>query len=590
DEKSATVFEWLEDNCEVKDINLQDAVSELFTQYYQDGLYWVEAPIHYTPHEYQYHPINTGGTSRAIVIVNPGESKDSGSRSSESPPDAKKPIELWARIDDDYEDDLTPQPQEQQPLQNVNVSSRDTHDPFDDDEFNPFAPPSATDLEMLNGAHRSYHGATAAPANYPPPIFYSDGNYDGPDDDEYLSESTNLDIDMTPLEMLMQIIQDVDPEKIEKAFEKCNYDFERTLEALMASRKSSTQEIIVPFAGDVRSTQTCRHFLQGNCFRKDCWYSHDLDTTVCKFCRVREPSPPPVKQQPPTMDDFDFPSLSLSSSSGTNKGANKGGKTNGHHQGSKKKKKNNTANNGKNNDSVDTQAPKLEGKSKAKLPIPTMTTPAISYSATAAAAASKPLKPLQRLEDSEERSKAFKLEMAPSSIPWLETGSTLNGEYLKSRAQAIEYGKSRNRCFELATQAYLRNDGATAAKLSAQGREYNELMMATHRDASRQIFDSRNQSMIKSTSKSETWIDLHGLHIDESLAFLDEFMEKLEIECYSGTVYVVTGTGNHSSNSRAKLKPAIVDWLESWGYVWKEMSIDRVHGGVLAVQVIQGKA
>ncbi|ORZ13927.1 hypothetical protein BCR41DRAFT_280486, partial [Lobosporangium transversale] len=141
---------------------------------------------------------------------------------------------------------------------------------------------------------------------------------------------------------------------------------------------------------------------------------------------------------------------------------------------------------------------------------------------------------------------------------WLETGSALNNEYLRSRAQAIEYAKARNRCFELATRAYLDNDGAAAAKLSAQGREYNDLMMATHRAASRQIFESRNRTMVKSTGKGETWIDLHGLHVEESLAFLDEFMEKLENEVYTGTVYVVTGTGNHSANARAKLQPAII--------------------------------
>ncbi|KAF9173168.1 hypothetical protein BGX20_003934 [Mortierella sp. AD010] len=605
EEKSATIFECLEANCIVENVNLQDAVAELFTQYSLGGLFWMEAPIYaYTGSlEFQYHPTDTA--SRAIPIVRPEASEhtksEAGDRagSSEGGKPAGDPV-TWARIDDDDDEDYI-NPEAQQPN---GFLTRDSRDPFDDDEFNPFAPPNASDLEVLSGtrnmSYNGYHASTSLQSHYPPPIFYTDGSIE---DDGSFSQTTNLDQDMTPLEMLMQIIQDVSPDKIEKAFEKCGYDFERTLEALMAARKSSEKEIIVPFAGDVRSTQTCRHFLQGNCFRKDCWYSHDLDSMVCKFwlkgqclkgetcefnhfidtSRVREPSPPPVKQQPPKMDHFDFPSLSASAPN-KNKGPSKGSKSNG--EDSQKNKSSNG--NGKSNSPIDALVSQLEEKAKISSPPPAK--PTISYSATAAAAASKPLTPLQRAGDTEEQRRAFKLEMAPRSIPWLETGSTLNNAYLKSRAQAIEYGKARNRCFELANQAYLRNDGASAAKLSSQGREYNDLMMATHRDASRQIFNSRNQNMVKSTSKGETWIDLHGLHVDESLAFLDEFMEKLEKEVYTGTVYVVTGTGNHSSGSRAKLKPAIIDWLESWGYVWKEMSIDKVHGGVLAVQVIKGKA
>ncbi|KAI7817298.1 hypothetical protein BC939DRAFT_332927 [Gamsiella multidivaricata] len=616
EDKSATLYECLEANCAVANINLQDAVAELFAQYAQGGLYWMEPSIYAYSQpslDFQYPPATVA--SRAIPIIRPLDDPQQGRTGTNNGTKllnvdnmARDP-DSWARIDDDDDDT-----QAKTSASNGH-QLRDALDPFDDDEFNPFAPPSASDLEVLNGTRNipygSYHSATDLQPQYPPPVFYSsDESYGGGAlDDGSVSYLTNLDQDMTPLEMLVQIIKDVSPDKIEKAFARSGYDFERTLETLMAARASGGGELAMPFMGDIRSTQTCRHFLQGNCFRKDCWYSHDLDLMVCKFwlkgqclkgetcefnhfidtSRVTETPPPPVKQQPPTMDDFDFPSLSASTASSKNKGSAKVNKGNG--QSDSKKNKNNKNSNGNGESSsvaVDALATQLE--EKAKVSSPPLAKPTISYSATAAAAASKPLTPLQRADDAEEQRRAFKLEMAPSSIPWLETGSTLNNEYLKSRAQAIEYGKARNRCFELATQAYLRNDGATAAKLSFQGREYNDLMMATHREASRQIFNSRNQEMIKSTAKGETWIDLHGLHVDESLAFLDEFMEKLEKEVYTGTVYVVTGTGNHSSNSRAKVKPAIIDWLESWDYVWKEMSLDKVHGGVLAVQVIKGKS
>ncbi|KAI8351559.1 hypothetical protein B0O80DRAFT_499951, partial [Mortierella sp. GBAus27b] len=479
EDKSATVYECLEENCVIETVNLQDAVAELFAQYAQGGLYWMEAPLYPYPSaalDFQYQPTTKG--SRAIPIVRPPEDNDeagagnkSGVKSFKADNKAMSP-ELWARIDDD------------DPIGPADSSNghgiRDALDPFDDDEFNPFAPPSAADLEMLNGtrniSYGGYHTATEVRPQYPPPIFYSaDGGYsadagtDAADDSS--DQSGNLDQDMTPLEMLVLVIQDVSPDKIEKAFAKSGYDFERTLETLTAAR-SSGSDIVAPFMGDIRSTQTCRHFLQGNCFRKDCWYSHDLDSMVCKFwlkgqclkgetcefnhyidtTKVTGPPPPPVQPKPPTMDDF--PSLSASTSSSKNKGSNKGAKSNGKHD-----SKQNT---------VDSLASQLE--EKVKVSSPPLAKPGISYSATAAAAASKPLVPLQRNEDTEDLRKAFKLEMAPTSIPWLETGTKLNSEYLKSRAKAIEYGKARNRCFELAAQAYLRNDGAAAAKLSAQGR------------------------------------------------------------------------------------------------------------------------
>jgi len=340
--------------------------------------------------------------------------------------------------------------------------------------------------------------------------------------------------------------------------------------------------------------------LKGLCLKGEtCEFNHFIDASKV----VEEPVA--VKQKPPAMDDFDFPSLSASAPVSKNKAPVKSGKKNKKYQ---KITDLDFLNGGSQGNQVDQESIKSNGSVKSSSPVddltsqlqekvkissPPLARQGISYLATAAAAASKPLTPLQTVlseEDTEKRRKAFKLLAAPATVPWLETGSTLNDSYLKSRAQAIEYAKQRNQCFEMATQAYLRNDGAAAAQLSNKGREYNELMMTTHRDASRQIFNSRHQSMIKSEVKGETWIDLHGLHVEESLVFLDEFMAKLEKEIYTGTVYIVTGTGHHSVNKKAKLRPAVIDWLGSWGYVWKEMSLDRIHGGVLAVQVIAGKA
>ncbi|KAF8942876.1 hypothetical protein BGZ47_006046 [Haplosporangium gracile] len=606
EDKSATIYECLEESCDLENVNLQDAVAELFAQYSQGGLFWLEAPMYAYPTstlDIQY-PTSTLGSSRAITIVRPADELESSESSASTTGQASQVgPEGWARIDDDEDSSA------QRPITvngQFNGAPRDALDPFDDDEFNPFAPPSASDAEVINEARN---------ISYPPPIFYSSEGDLTSDD-----TASQLDQDMSPLEMLQLIIGDFSPEKIEKAFLKSAYDFENTLELLMAERTKQPVPPVPAPTGDIRSTLTCRHFLQGNCFRRDCWFSHDLDSMICKFwlknqclkgdtCEFNHhletsrtfdiPAPAP-KQLPPAMDDFDFPSLAASTST-KSKASAWGSKTNGSkdsQKSSKASKDNSKVKNGTNGtlgdkDTVEELATALDKKIKVTSP-PLLSRPLVSYSATAAAAASKPLTPVQKAvtqsKSVENERRLFALQKAPDSVPWLESGSVLKDTYLKARAQAIVYAKARNNCFEMAKAAYNRNDGKGAAKYSAQGREYNDLMMATHREASREIFESRNGGMVKSVTKGETWIDLHGLHVDESLAFLDEFMEKLEKEVYTGTVYIVTGSGNHSVNLRAKLKPAIIDWLVSWGYNWKEMTMDKVSGGLLAVQVIKGKA
>lgn len=251
-------------------MNLQDVVAELFAQYSQGGLFWLEAPMYAYPTSTLdiQHPTTSGGSSRAIAIVRPtDELEPSESSASTTGHENQVGPEGWARIDDDDEDSSV-----QGPITvngQFSGAPRDALDPFDDDEFNPFAPPSASDAEVLNEARN---------ISYPPPIFYSSEG-DASNDDS----ASQLDQDMTPLEMLQLIIGDFSPEKIEKAFLKSGYDFGNTLELLMAERSQQPALPVPVPTGDIRSTLTCRHFLQGNCFRRDCWFSHDLDSMICKF-------------------------------------------------------------------------------------------------------------------------------------------------------------------------------------------------------------------------------------------------------------------------------------------------------------------
>lgn len=141
----------------------------------------------------------------------------------------------------------------------------------------------------------------------------------------------------------------------------------------------------------------------------------------------------------------------------------------------------------------------------------------------------------------------------------------------------------RNRFFSRATAYYLQGDGAKAKAYSNEAKYYNRLMQEMHTEASRRIFEQRNQH--------EAFIDLHGLHVDEALDMLEERFEKLKSNNYEGVVYIVTGTGHHSgatglSKKQSKLKPSVEEYLREGNYVFAETSIVGDNkGGIFAVDL-----
>ncbi|KAG0242552.1 hypothetical protein BGW41_003910 [Actinomortierella wolfii] len=709
DEKSANIFDFLESNVKAANVNLQDAVSDLFAQYHRNALYMMVAPEYDPrPQPVQQRPVSAlrppikefVPSSLAKSSENQQEQEDASEDDAEihgidptkrgdaSPQESG----AWARIDDDDDgvgnNNAHSGPQDghdndrdvfRVPTSQIYGADEDGYgengddgygdeyydeegaaatgghetyghpweqsyqqqawgsDPYDNDEFDPFAPPNMADMQVLQSVQGyspyvgygqqqfspqipSHAGGAMYQQGYYNPYDPATGRMFNPYEQQQLEQQqgeATATQDMTPLEMLQRILSDMKPEQIEQAFEDNGHDMDAALSAIITKRKQATvkdplQQFIPK--GDPRATQTCRFFLQGKCLRKDCWYSHDLSSMVCRFwlkgeclkgetcefshgldadklAEVVEAEPVVKKQAPPSMDEWDFPSLSSSAKPASSK---KGGTKNGSSGGSSSKP-------ATQNSTVDSLAEDLNSKTNiSNKPVTTPAKPpALSYSATAAKAASKPLTPLRSstslggTASSQNVQPKFNLAMAPSSIPWLETGSALNKHYLQARAQAADFAAARNRCFEMARQAYLRNDGAAASRYSAEGRQYNERMMETHREASQKIFATRNALTTKkkgaNDERNETWIDLHGLHVEEALVFLDQFMEKLENEVYTGVVYVVTGTGHHSTLGLAKVRRAVLTWLKDWGYLHEEISVDGVHGGLVAVQVIKGK-
>lgn len=96
----------------------------------------------------------------------------------------------------------------------------------------------------------------------------------------------------------------------------------------------------------------------------------------------------------------------------------------------------------------------------------------------------------------------------------METGASLTVDYFRLREKAIEHAVARNKCFQRATEFFLRGDGAMAKKCSLEGRYHDEEMKKIHQEAADEMFQKRNQN---TAAGSRSIIDLHGLHADEGI-------------------------------------------------------------------------
>lgn len=104
-------------------------------------------------------------------------------------------------------------------------------------------------------------------------------------------------------------------------------------------------------------------------------------------------------------------------------------------------------------------------------------------------------------------------------------------------------------------------------------------MRKAHREAARLLYEERNKD---SSSSQEVYVDLHGLHPEEAVEFLEHAL--IEHQNSSHPVYAITGTGHHSKNGKDKVGKAIRSWLSEWKYAYREFSVagDNL-GGILGI-------
>ena len=130
-----------------------------------------------------------------------------------------------------------------------------------------------------------------------------------------------------------------------------------------------------------------------------------------------------------------------------------------------------------------------------------------------------------------------------------------------------------------AAQAWNRNDARAAKALSLRGQSENDLMRKAHREAARLLYEERNKD---SSSAREVYVDLHGLHPEEAVEYLEHALA--EHEKSGKVVYAITGTGHHSKNGKDKVGKAIRTFLSEWKYAFREFSVPGDNlGGILGV-------
>ncbi|OQN97691.1 hypothetical protein B0A48_16011 [Cryoendolithus antarcticus] len=167
---------------------------------------------------------------------------------------------------------------------------------------------------------------------------------------------------------------------------------------------------------------------------------------------------------------------------------------------------------------------------------------------------------------------------APTQIPWLETGDKVNQAYLRARAEAVRHGGLRNKFLQSAAQAWNRNDARGAKALSLRGQNENALMREAHREAARALYEDRNSHLSSASGAKELYVDLHGLHAEEAVAYLSDCL--LEHQTSSRALYAITGTGHHSKNGKDKVGKTVRAFLVEWRYAFREFSVPGDRGGV----------
>ncbi|KAH7927871.1 hypothetical protein BV22DRAFT_1006044 [Leucogyrophana mollusca] len=380
-----------------------------------------------------------------------------------------------------------------------------------------------------------------------------------------------------------------------------------------------------PAAGGNR---VCRYYLAGECLRADCRFSHDLERALCRFwlrgtcakqdsCEFLHHLPKDVDvssltgaisrtnlnnhstSSSPPPDEF--PVLGFEgAAAGRNKRGGIGGRDEKWHH--------------------DPGRTRFAAAVKKTAPVTALSDRALATRREGTGTPADNLH-LRTSVVAPRASPRLKLR-APALLPTLPTGESINSLYMSYRSRALQLGAARNACLSRAADAWRRGDGAAAKRFSREGHDLNAKMGSEMTEAAGKLVRERaklaEQAVkgrdlgwsddagdrtsrgrvcggglgvclgiashgiggdAKSTSeeRTESMLDLHGLHSNEATEVLEEFLLALEREHFLGLAFVVVGEEKHTGTqdaargaSRARLAAGVREWLHRWGYPWSE--------------------
>lgn len=157
----------------------------------------------------------------------------------------------------------------------------------------------------------------------------------------------------------------------------------------------------------------------------------------------------------------------------------------------------------------------------------------------------------------------------PTLLPTLPTGEAVNSLYMSYRSRALQLGAARNACLSRAADAWRRGDGAAAKRFSREGHDLNAKMGAEMAQAAAKLVRERaklveqavrnrdtgwsdepgdrasrgrvcggslgvclgiaskttgGEGKLSPEERTESLLDLHGLHSNEATEVLEEFL------------------------------------------------------------------
>ncbi|TIA88586.1 hypothetical protein E3P99_02526 [Wallemia hederae] len=464
--------------------------------------------------------------------------------------------------------------------------------------------------------------AAAAAAAPPPPAASSTSE---PFEDLDFDPSQDVGSGMTPLDVLWTIFapSGISFEELETTLTGNSFDFDLTLNELSDKRSLVRENTSSSSAGgsvaqappnnlsqrhqNPAGGRVCRYYLAGECRRSDCRFSHDIERALCRFwlrgncikqnCDFLHQLPPRQEVESTLSNMFE---------------------TNAHILAQEEREKHARV------QSVEEAFPGLHNANTANQRKPytprwstavKVNPPAESARAgMASASASAAVNALKKKSNTPRSSPRIKLRN-PSLLPTLPTGSTLNALYMTYRNSSISLGTARNSLLSKAAEAYRRGDGAAAKHFSKEAHDLNERMTGENAQAASKLVKERRKAiqdalangvgtagyegdengrrsrgkdcgnglgvllgmsardgLVSGDERMEAVLDLHGLHSNEGVEVLEEFLLALEKEHFLGVAYVVVGESKHTGTqdplrgaSKQRLNTGVLDFLVKWG-------------------------